>query len=73
MCTGWHPPERILLLERGGYLPREADNWNSKKVFLDAKYKATEEWYDKDGQPFHPGAHYWAGDTRVTPGRRRSL
>lgn len=31
--------KNILLLERGGYLPREKDNWSSKTVFIDNKYK----------------------------------
>ena len=48
--------KRILLLERGGYLPREQDNWSSKAVFQDAKYKAHEDWLDKDGKPLHPGS-----------------
>lgn len=57
---------RVLMLERGDYLKREPDNWSSKAVFVDAKYKTSEEWYDKDGMPFHPGAHYWVGgNTKV--------
>ena len=31
--------KKILLLERGGYLPREKDNWSSKTVFIDNKYR----------------------------------
>ena len=27
--------KRILLLERGGYLPREKDNWDSRAVFVE--------------------------------------
>src|SRR5438093_2305121 len=58
--------KRILVLERGGYLPREQENWDSREVVTKARYKTTEEWYDKDGQPFHPGAHYWVGgNTKV--------
>jgi choline dehydrogenase-like flavoprotein len=53
--------KRILLLERGDYLRREPDNWDSKAVFVRNKYKAHETWYDKDGQPFHPGQHYYVG------------
>jgi choline dehydrogenase-like flavoprotein len=53
--------KKILLLERGGYLPRESDNWNSQAVFVDDKYKAKETWYDKHGRPFHPGIHYFVG------------
>lgn len=34
--------KKILLLERGGYLPREKDNWSSKAVFLEGKYTAPE-------------------------------
>ena len=46
--------KNILLLERGGYLPREKDNWSSKTVFIDNKYKAKETWRDKDGGTFTP-------------------
>ena len=44
--------KRILLLERGGYLPREKDNWDAKAVFVESKYRAKETWYDKDGKAF---------------------
>ena len=30
--------KRVLLLERGDFLPRERDNWSSQAVFGDAKY-----------------------------------
>src|SRR5213080_3136222 len=51
----------VLLLERGGYMPREPENWDSKAVFLDNRYKTDEAWYDKDGEEFHPGQHYYVG------------
>jgi choline dehydrogenase-like flavoprotein len=53
--------KRILLLERGDFLRRELENWSSKEVFGRARYKTKEEWIDKDGQPFHPGQHYYVG------------
>jgi choline dehydrogenase-like flavoprotein len=53
--------KRILVLERGGYLPREKENWDTKAVFTDARYKAQEAWLDKDGVEFHPGIHYFVG------------
>jgi choline dehydrogenase-like flavoprotein len=53
--------KKILLLERGDYLPRERDNWDAKSVFLDNKYQAHETWYDKTGDEFQPGLHYWVG------------
>lgn len=57
---------RILLLERGDYLAREKDNWDTRAVFIDSKYKAAEIWYDRDGKEFHPGIHYCVGgNTKV--------
>lgn len=53
--------KRILLLERGGYLPREKQNWISEDVFVKGRYTANEPWIDKDGQEFHPGIHYYVG------------
>ena len=53
--------KRILLLERGDYLPRERENWDSQAVFVDARYQAQETWYSSDGKSFHPGLHYFVG------------
>ncbi len=53
--------KRILMLERGDYLPRSRSNWDSKTVFVDGAYQATETWYGGDGQEFHPGLHYFVG------------
>src|SRR3954453_11753407 len=61
--------KRILLLERGHYLRREQDNWHPDAVFVRGKYQAKETWYDRDGRPFHPGLHYFAGvNTKVYGG-----
>ena len=48
--------KRILMLERGDYLPRSRDNWDAKTVFVDGTYQAPETWYSGDGSAFHPGA-----------------
>ena len=53
--------KRILMLERGGYLPRSRENWDSGVVFVDGKYQAKEIWYGADGSEFHPGLHYFVG------------
>ena len=53
--------KRVLLLERGGYLPRERDNWDSKAVFGDGKYTADETFYDLHDHPFQPELHYYVG------------
>jgi choline dehydrogenase-like flavoprotein len=58
--------KRILILERGGYLPREPENWDSKEVFGKERYVTTETWYDKHGQGFRPHAQYFVGgNTKV--------
>ncbi|NCP84788.1 MAG: GMC family oxidoreductase [Bacteroidetes bacterium] len=58
--------KKILLLERGDYLPREKENWDTEEVFLKSRYKAKETWTDKEGKPFHPGIHYCVGgNTKV--------
>src|SRR5262249_44041456 len=54
--------KRILLLERGGYLPREPENWDAKEVFGKERYVTTERWYDKHGVAFRPHAQYFVGD-----------
>ncbi|MDX7949723.1 GMC family oxidoreductase [Lichenihabitans sp. Uapishka_5] len=53
--------KRILILERGDYLPREQANWDAKTVFVDGKYQTKEVWYGTDGKTFHPGLHYYVG------------
>ena len=53
--------KRILVLERGDYLPRERDNWDSRTVFVEGKYQVDETWYGKDGSRFKPGLHRFVG------------
>ena len=53
--------KRILLLERGDYLPRSPANWDAQTVFVDGAYQADETWYGKHGEAFHPGLHYCVG------------
>ncbi len=53
--------KRILLLERGDYVPREKANWETRAVNLEAKYNTKEVWRDKDGKPLHPHTNYYVG------------
>jgi choline dehydrogenase-like flavoprotein len=53
--------KRILLLERGDFLPREIENWNPKPVFVDGRYISKDTWFDRDGKPFQPQVHYFVG------------
>jgi choline dehydrogenase-like flavoprotein len=53
--------KKILILERGDYIPKEKENWDAKKVFTDGRYRTSEVWYDKDDKPFSPFTHYAVG------------
>ncbi|MCC6320263.1 MAG: GMC family oxidoreductase [Phycisphaerales bacterium] len=53
--------KRILILERGDFLPRERENWDTNEVFARKRYLARETWFDKHDQPFSPYTHYWVG------------
>jgi choline dehydrogenase-like flavoprotein len=53
--------KRILIIERGPYVPREKENWDSHAVNVEARYHIKEPWFDKDGKEFHAGAHYFVG------------
>ena len=53
--------KRILVIERGDYLPRETANWSSSEVFVHGRYQAPETWHGKGGETFHPGLHYFVG------------
>ena len=49
--------KKILLLERGGWLPGEPENWSTVDVFVDGRYISPDTWYDKNGKPFQPQVH----------------
>ena len=53
--------KRILLLERGGYVPREKDNWDPRAVNVESKYHTKEVWKDRDGHDLHPHTNYYVG------------
>ena len=51
----------ILILERGGFLPREKENWDPAALFLTDRYGCKETWKDLNGRSFEPGTHYFVG------------
>ena len=53
--------KRILLLERGDWLPREPHNWSAQDVFVDGRYISPDTWYDAKGKAFQPQVHYFVG------------
>lgn len=61
--------QKILVLERGGFLPREKENWDTVAVVQKDRYHTTEVWRDKNGQEVHPGVGYFVGgNTKVYGG-----
>lgn len=58
--------KRILVLERGDWLPREVQNWDSREVFGKARYSAGETWRDRKGRELQPSTLYCVGgNTKV--------
>ncbi len=53
--------KRILMLERGDYVPREIENWSTKAVVQEGRYNNADPWRDKDGKAFQAGTHYFVG------------
>lgn len=53
--------KRALLVERGGFLPRERENWDPAEVIGKARYRARIRYLDAAGEPFEPFAHHWVG------------
>src|SRR6478736_2008253 len=53
--------KKILLLERGDYVRREAENWSTKAVNQDGRYNTKEVWRDKHGEALHAHTNYFVG------------
>jgi choline dehydrogenase-like flavoprotein len=54
-------PARILIVERGDFIPQEDENWNPAAVWKDLRYQANERWLDDRGREFRPYTHYCVG------------
>ncbi len=52
---------KILLLERGDFLPRAKSNWDPEAVFHRHLYHTGERWLDRNGAPFRPVTGYHVG------------
>ena len=63
----------ILILERGGWLPREQENWDASEVFIKNRYVPKETWYDKNGKAFQPGQSTTGSAARPSSTARRSI
>jgi choline dehydrogenase-like flavoprotein len=52
---------RILVLERGDFVPQEAENWSPEAVWQHLRYRSSERWLNGDGHEFLPYTHYSVG------------
>jgi choline dehydrogenase-like flavoprotein len=52
---------KILIAERGDFVPQEDHNWNPAAVWKDLRYRTTETWLDEAGRSFRPYTHYCVG------------
>src|SRR6185436_6786921 len=52
---------KILIVERGDFIPQEEQNWNPTAVWKDFRYRTTETWLDESGMSFRPYTHYCVG------------
>jgi choline dehydrogenase-like flavoprotein len=52
---------RILILERGDFVPQEEENWSAAAVWKDLRYRTGERWLDERGSEFRPYTHYNVG------------
>jgi len=58
--------KKILVLERGDYLPQEPQNWDTIEVFQKERYHTKEIWKTNGNEELHPGTGYWVGgNTKV--------
>jgi choline dehydrogenase-like flavoprotein len=53
--------KRILMLERGDYVPREKENWSTRAVNLEGRYQTKDVWRDRNGKSLHPHTNYCVG------------
>jgi choline dehydrogenase-like flavoprotein len=52
---------RILIVERGDFVPQEEENWEPEAVWKHLRYRAREKWLDDRGREFAPYTHYGVG------------
>ena len=52
---------KILIVERGDYLPREPENWSPRELFVAKRYRTTDPFLDGSGKPFRPSIYYVVG------------
>ncbi len=53
---------RILVIEKGDFLPRERENWSPRAVHREGRYKNSPPWVDAStGKEFQSGTYHYVG------------
>jgi choline dehydrogenase-like flavoprotein len=52
---------RVLVVERGDFVPQEKENWDPAAVWKQLRYQSRERWLDDRGHEFRPYTHYNVG------------
>ncbi len=53
--------KRVLILERGDYLPRDGSTLDVQQVFKQGRFKNSVAWVNNKNQPLHPDEYYNVG------------
>lgn len=52
---------RVLIVERGDFVPQEDENWSPEAVWKQLRYQTKERWLDDRDREFSPYSHYCVG------------
>ena len=53
--------KKILILERGDFMPTEKENKDPHEVYTLGRYRTKETWKSGEGETIEPFTHYWVG------------
>jgi choline dehydrogenase-like flavoprotein len=52
---------RVLVIERGDFLPREWQNWSPRAIHHESRYRNSDPWIGPDGEAAIPGNYHYVG------------
>jgi choline dehydrogenase-like flavoprotein len=52
---------RVLVIERGDFLPREWQNWSPRAIHYENRYRNSDPWIGPDGTAVVPGNYHYVG------------
>jgi choline dehydrogenase-like flavoprotein len=52
---------RVLVLERGDFLPHEWQNWSARAIHHESRYRNSDPWIGPDGDAVVPGNYHYVG------------